>query len=101
MRGRKFAQPRLRLYRSRFARAEVPMPKNIVVYSDGTGQDGGVRVEQRISNVYKMYRSSRVHPDNPINPAEQVCLYDPGLERIAVQAELPVLHVGLTSCCSQ
>lgn len=55
------------------------MPKNIVVYSDGTGQDGGVRVEQRISNVYKMYRSCRVHPDNPINPAEQVCFYDPGL----------------------
>jgi uncharacterized protein (DUF2235 family) len=55
------------------------MPKNIVVYSDGTGQDGGVRAEQRISNVYKMYRSSRVYPDNPINPAEQVCFYDPGL----------------------
>jgi uncharacterized protein (DUF2235 family) len=55
------------------------MPKNIVVYSDGTGQDGGVRPEQRISNVYKMYRSSRVHPDNAINPAEQVCFYDPGL----------------------
>src|ERR1700716_3257399 len=55
------------------------MPKNIVVYSDGTGQDGGVRPEQRISNVYKMYRSSRVHPDNPIDPAEQVCFYDPGL----------------------
>jgi hypothetical protein len=55
------------------------MPKNIVVYSDGTGQDGGVRPEQRISNVYKMYRSSRVHPDNAIDPAEQVCFYDPGL----------------------
>ena len=54
------------------------MPKNIVVYSDGTGQDGGVRPEQRISNVYKMYRSSRVHPDNAIDPTEQVCFYDPG-----------------------
>jgi uncharacterized protein (DUF2235 family) len=56
-----------------------PMPKNIVVYSDGTGQDGGVRPEQRISNVYKMYRASRVHPDNPIDPVQQVCFYDPGL----------------------
>jgi uncharacterized protein (DUF2235 family) len=55
------------------------MPKNIVVYSDGTGQDGGVRPEQRISNIYKMYRSSRVHPDNAIDPTEQVCFYDPGL----------------------
>jgi uncharacterized protein (DUF2235 family) len=55
------------------------VPKNIVVYSDGTGQDGGVRPEQRISNVYKMYRSSRVHPDNAIDPLDQVCFYDPGL----------------------
>jgi uncharacterized protein (DUF2235 family) len=55
------------------------MPKNIVVYSDGTGQDGGVRPEQRVSNVYKMYRASRVHPDNAIDPQEQVCFYDPGL----------------------
>lgn len=55
------------------------MAKNIVVYSDGTGQDGGVRPEQRISNVYKMYRASRVHPDNAISPAEQVAFYDPGL----------------------
>ena len=44
------------------------MPKNIVVYSDGTGQDGGVRPEQRISNVYKMYRASRTAPDKPIDP---------------------------------
>jgi hypothetical protein len=32
---------------------ERAMPKKIVVYSDGTGQDGGVRPEQRVSNVYK------------------------------------------------
>jgi uncharacterized protein (DUF2235 family) len=55
------------------------MPKNIVVYSDGTGQDGGVRPEQRVSNVYKMYHASRTSPDNPIDPQEQVAFYDPGL----------------------
>ncbi len=55
------------------------MPKNIVVYSDGTGQDGGVRPEQRISNVYKVYRATRIHPDNAIDPSQQVCFYDPGL----------------------
>lgn len=55
------------------------MPKNIVVYSDGTGQDGGVRPEQTISNVYKMYHASRTSPDNPIDPNEQVAFYDPGL----------------------
>lgn len=55
------------------------MSKNIVVYSDGTGQDGGVRPEQRVSNVYKLYRASHVSPDSPIDPKEQVVFYDPGL----------------------
>lgn len=55
------------------------MTKNIVVYSDGTGQDGGVRPEQRISNVYKLYRASQNRPDNTIDPREQVVFYDPGL----------------------
>lgn len=55
------------------------MPKNIVIYSDGTGQDGGVRPEQRMSNVFKMFRASRPGPDNSIHPLEQVAFYDPGL----------------------
>ncbi|MGD9920192.1 MAG: DUF2235 domain-containing protein [Pseudorhodoplanes sp.] len=55
------------------------MPKNIVVYSDGTGQDGGARPEQTISNIYKMYRVSRVSPQTAIDPAKQVTMYDPGL----------------------
>jgi len=55
------------------------MPKNIVVFSDGTGQDGGVRPEQRVSNVYKMYRVCKVGPESGIDPADQVAFYDPGL----------------------
>lgn len=55
------------------------MSKNIVVFSDGTGQEGGVRAEQRMSNVYKLYRACRVSAENGINPAEQVSFYDPGL----------------------
>jgi len=55
------------------------MTKNIVVFSDGTGQDGGVRAEQRLSNVYKLYRVCRSGPDSAINPKEQVAFYDPGL----------------------
>src|SRR5689334_13479991 len=55
------------------------MPKNIVIYSDGTGQDGGVRPEQRVSNIYKMFRASRVSFDNAIDPREQVTMYDAGL----------------------
>lgn len=55
------------------------MPKNIVVFSDGTGQDGGVRPEQRVSNIYKLYRTARVSFDNSADPTAQVTLYDPGL----------------------
>jgi uncharacterized protein (DUF2235 family) len=55
------------------------MPKNIVVFSDGTGQDGGVRPEQPMSNVYKLYRACRIGPENSVHPGEQVAFYDPGL----------------------
>ena len=55
------------------------MPKNIVIFSDGTGQDGGVRPEQRMSNIYKMFRAIRSGPDSAIDPREQVAFYDPGL----------------------
>lgn len=55
------------------------MPKNIVVFSDGTGQDGGARPEQRLSNVFKMYRVCKTGPENDIDPREQVAFYDPGL----------------------
>ncbi len=55
------------------------MAKNIVVYSDGTGQDGGARPEQRISNIYKIYRVSRDHADTAIEPSQQVVFYDAGL----------------------
>lgn len=55
------------------------MAKNIVIFSDGTGQVGGLRPEQRLSNIYKLYRASRVDPQNDINPSEQIAFYDPGL----------------------
>lgn len=55
------------------------MAKNILIFSDGTGQAGGMRPEQRLSNIYKLYRATRVGPENPINPDEQSAFYDPGL----------------------
>lgn len=55
------------------------MPKNILIFSDGTGQAGGLRPDQILSNVYKLYRATRTGPDSPINPAEQIAFYDPGL----------------------
>lgn len=55
------------------------MPKNILIFADGTGQAGGVKPDQRLSNIYKMFRASRVGPDSPIDPSKQVAFYDPGL----------------------
>ena len=55
------------------------MSKNILIFADGTGQAGGFRPDQMLSNVYKLYRATRSGPDSPIDPAEQVAFYDPGL----------------------
>lgn len=55
------------------------MAKNILIFSDGTGQAGGVRPDQRLSNIYKLYRASRTAPDSSIDPAIQIAFYDAGL----------------------
>ena len=55
------------------------MAKNIVVLADGTGQAGGVRPDQRLSNVYKLYRACRTGPESVIDPLQQVAFYDAGL----------------------
>jgi uncharacterized protein (DUF2235 family) len=53
--------------------------KKILIFSDGTGQAGGLRPDQRLSNIYKLYRATRPGADSPIDPAKQVAYYDPGL----------------------
>lgn len=53
--------------------------KTICIFLDGTGQMGGARPDQRLSNVYNMYRAMRPGPDSPISPKDQVAFYDPGL----------------------
>lgn len=55
------------------------MAKNILIFSDGTGQAGGLRPDQRLSNIYKLYRATRPGPDSSIDPTLQVAYYDPGL----------------------
>ncbi|MBL1404718.1 MAG: DUF2235 domain-containing protein [Rhizobiales bacterium] len=55
------------------------MAKNILIFSDGTGQIGGLHPDQKLSNIYKMYRAMRPGPDSPISPKKQVCYYDAGL----------------------
>ena len=57
----------------------MPMAKNILIFSDGTAQAGGLLVDENRSNVYKLYRASRVGPDSTIDPAQQLAFYDAGL----------------------
>src|SRR5437763_9936273 len=54
-------------------------PRNIVIFSDGTGQRGGLMFDERRSNIYKLFRAIRCGPDSSVNPAEQLTFYDPGL----------------------
>jgi uncharacterized protein (DUF2235 family) len=58
---------------------EELMSKNILILSDGTGQAGGIRPDQRLSNIYKLYRATRNGPDSSIDPTKQIAFYDPGL----------------------
>jgi uncharacterized protein (DUF2235 family) len=53
--------------------------RNIVVYSDGTGQRGGLYFDEERTNIYKLYRATRVAPDCCIDPDVQLAFYDPGL----------------------
>lgn len=55
------------------------MGRNIVIFSDGTAQDGGITFDERRSNIYKLYRATRCGPDSIIDPEDQTAFYDPGL----------------------
>lgn len=65
------------------------MPKNIVIFSDGTGQAGGLRPDQNLSNVYKLFRATRTGPESPIDPKEQIAFYDAGLGTENDQGSIP------------
>jgi len=55
------------------------MAKSLLIFSDGTGQAGGVTFDEDRTNIYKLFRATRCGPDSPIDPAKQVAFYDPGL----------------------
>ena len=65
------------------------MAKNILIFSDGTGQVGGIKFDEDRTNIYKLYRATRVAPDSVIDPSEQVAFYDPGLGSAADGGHLP------------
>ncbi|WP_020181047.1 DUF2235 domain-containing protein [Methylopila sp. M107] len=53
--------------------------RNILIFSDGTGQAGGRTPDQDISNVYKLYRATRCDTDSTVDPRTQIAFYDAGL----------------------
>lgn len=71
------------------------MPKNIVIFSDGTGQAGGLRPDQNLSNVYKLFRATRTGPESPIDPAAQISVYDAGLGTENDEGKIPFRPVQM------
>jgi uncharacterized protein (DUF2235 family) len=55
------------------------MAKNVVIFSDGIGQRGGVSFDEVRTNIFKLYRATRCGPDSSIDPDRQVAFYDPGI----------------------
>lgn len=53
--------------------------RNILIFSDGTGQAGGLLFDETRSNVYKLFRATRCGPDSNIDPDKQLAFYDAGL----------------------
>src|SRR5450759_1574571 len=53
--------------------------RSLVIFSDGTGQRGGVYFDEARTNIYKLYRAARSGPDSNVPPDRQQAFYDPGL----------------------
>lgn len=65
------------------------MAKNIVIFSDGTGQAGGLKPDQNLSNIYKLFRACRTGCESPINPDVQIAAYDAGLGTENDEGKIP------------
>ncbi|HEX2552746.1 MAG TPA: DUF2235 domain-containing protein [Microvirga sp.] len=72
------------------------------MFSDGTGQAGGILVDEHRSNVYKLFRATRCGPDSEIDPDKQLAFYDPGLGSASAGEDIKVgflrkIYNGLSS----
>jgi hypothetical protein len=42
------------------------VPKNILIFADGTGNESGLLPDESRTNVYKLFRATRTGPDTPL-----------------------------------
>ena len=68
------------------------MGKRILVFADGTGNEGGLLPDESRTNVYKLYRATRTGPDSIVDPHEQLAFYVPG-----VAPPCPATRAGSTA----
>jgi uncharacterized protein (DUF2235 family) len=55
------------------------LAKNILLFTDGTGNEGGLLPDESRTNVYKLYRATRNGPDTRIDPRKQIAFYLHGI----------------------
>ena len=55
------------------------MAKNILIFADGTGNEGGLLPDESRTNVYKLYKATRTGPESIVDPSEQLAFYVPGI----------------------
>ena len=55
------------------------MSRIVVIFADGTGQRGGLKIDERRTNICKLYRGMRAGPDSQVDPSRQCAFYGPGL----------------------
>jgi uncharacterized protein (DUF2235 family) len=55
------------------------MARNILVFIDGTGNEGGILPDESRTNVYKLYRATRSGPDSIVDPTTQLAFYIHGI----------------------
>jgi uncharacterized protein (DUF2235 family) len=55
------------------------MAKNILIFADGTGNEGGLLPDESRTNIYKLFRATRTGPDTSVDPKKQIAFYIPGI----------------------
>lgn len=65
------------------------MAKRILIFADGTGNEGGLLPDESRTNVYKLFRATRNDPESSIDPAEQIAFYIPGIGTPSAGHESP------------